>query len=62
MAEITKMKSQQLKNWIKSLEHSLRTDTDDINQKIYKKWLDEAKAEQQARLDRKENYLASQRR
>ena len=57
MAQLDKMNAKQLKTWIVNLEQSIKADDHPGNQEIYKKWLKEAKEEQQARLERKERYL-----
>lgn len=57
MAQLEKMSANALRSWIRTLETSLKVDDHEGNQQIYRKWLEEAKAEQQARADRKYNYL-----
>ena len=57
MARLTEMSANQLNTWIRNLEDSIKVDDHEGNQAIYKKWLDEARQEQEDRLARKENYL-----
>lgn len=56
--ELNKMTSINLKKWILSLEYNLKiTDEKDPNFKLFNKWLKEAKNEQTARFERREEYL-----
>ena len=57
MAQLTEMSANALRKWIKSLEESLKVDDHEGNKQIYRKWLEEARREQEDRLARKENYL-----
>lgn len=55
--ELSHMSKQALAKWVRTLEQSLADDPDEKNAFIYKKWLEEAKAEQDARYSRRYNYL-----
>lgn len=55
--EITKMRADSLRKWIKNLEITLKYENDDRNIEIYKKWLSEAYKEQEERFKRRERYL-----
>lgn len=57
MAQLEKMTAKQLNTWIRNLQDSIKDDSHPGNQKIYKKWLEEALDEKQARFDRKINYI-----
>lgn len=55
--EITKMRADNLRKWIKNLEITLKYENDSRNILIYRSWLNEARAEQKARYERRERYL-----
>ena len=55
--EITKMRADKLRTWIKNLENTIKYEEDPRNIAIYVNWLNEAYAEQKARYERRENYL-----
>lgn len=55
--EITKMRAENLRKWIKNLEITLKYENDDRNIAIYRKWLNEAYKEQEYRFKRRERYL-----
>ena len=55
--QIEKMTAKNLRTWVYNLTKLLNEETDDHNKAIYSKWLQEAKAEQDARYTRRMNYL-----
>lgn len=55
--EITKMRADNLRKWIKNLENTIKYEEDPRNIAIYKKWLKEAYTEQDERFKRRERYL-----
>ena len=55
--EITKMRADSLRKWIKNLEITLKYENDSRNIAIYRKWLNEAYKEQEDRFKRRERYL-----
>lgn len=55
--EITKMRADNLRKWIKNLENTLKYEEDPRNISIYRKWLNEAYTEQDERFKRRERYL-----
>lgn len=55
--EITKMRADNLRKWIKNLENTLKYEEDPRNIAIYKKWLNEAYTERNERFKRRERYL-----
>lgn len=58
MASIVKMRAKDLHKWAMNLEQALKTEPKGSkNYLLYDKWLKEARAEQEARLQRKNDYL-----
>lgn len=58
MASIERMRAKDLHKWVMNLERALKTEPKGSkNYLLYDKWLKEARAEQEARLHRKNDYL-----
>lgn len=55
--QLEKMTAKNLKEWVKRLEYSLKSATTNKDITIYKKWLDEARAEQARRLEARLTYI-----
>ena len=55
--QLEKMKAKNLRTWVYNLTKLLNVETDERNKAIYSKWLKEAQAEQDARFNRRMNYL-----
>ena len=55
--KIEKMTAKDLRTWVAKLTKQLNEETDEHNKAIYSKWLKEAQAEQDARYNRRMNYL-----
>lgn len=51
------MKAKNLRTWVDKLTKLLNEETNEHNRAIYSRWLKEAKAEQEARFNRRMNYL-----
>ena len=56
--QLEKMKAKNLIIWVTMLSKLLKDETNERNRAIYSKWLNEARAEQQARYDRRMKYLS----
>lgn len=59
--QLEKMKAKDLRKWVDNLTKSLRYETDNRNITIYSKWLQEARAEQEARYNRRKRFLDNRR-
>ena len=55
--QLEKMKAKNLRTWVDKLTKLLNEETNEHNRAIYSRWLKEAKAEQEARFNRRMNYL-----
>lgn len=55
--QVDKMTAKDLRKYVKNLEIILTVENDEHNIKIFTKWLEDAKAEQEARFNRRMNYL-----
>lgn len=55
--QIEKMTAKNLRTWVYNLTKLLNVKTNEHNKAIYSKWLKEAQAEQDARYNRRMNYL-----
>ena len=55
--QLEKMTAKNLRTWVHNLTKLLNVETDGHNKAIYSKWLKEAQAEQEARYNRRMNYL-----
>ena len=55
--QIEKMTAKNLRTWVTKLTKLFNEETDEHNKAIYSKWLKEAQAEQDARYNRRMNYL-----
>ena len=55
--QLEKMTAKNLRTWVHNLTKLLNVETDEDNKAIYNKWLKEAQAEQDARFNRRMNYL-----
>ena len=55
--QLEKMTAKNLRTWIDKLTKLLNGETNKHNRAIYSRWLNEARAEQQARFTRRNSYL-----
>ena len=55
--QLEKMTAKNLRTWVHNLTKLLNVETDEHNKAIYSNWLKEAQAEQDARYNRRMNYL-----
>ena len=55
--QIEKMTAKNLRTWVDNLSKLLNGETNEHNKAIYSKWLKEAQVEQDARYNRRMNYL-----
>lgn len=55
--QLEKMTAKNLRTWVHNLINLLNVETNEHNKAIYSKWLKEAQAEQEARHNRRINYL-----
>lgn len=55
--QLEKMTAKSLCIWVNKLSKLLKDETNEHNRAIYSKWLNDATAEQQARFNRRMNYL-----
>ena len=55
--QLEKMTAKNLRTWADNLTKLLNEETNERNKAIYSKWLKEAQAEQEARYNRRMNYL-----
>ena len=55
--QLEKMEAKNLRTWVYNLTKLLNVETNEHNRAIYSKWLKEAQAEQDARYNRRMNYL-----
>lgn len=55
--QLEKMTAKNLRTWVCNLTNLLNVETNEHNKAIYSKWLKEAQAEQEARHNRRMNYL-----
>ena len=55
--QLEKMTAKNLRTWVYNLTKLLNEETNEHNKTIYSKWLKEAQAEQDARYNRRMNYL-----
>ena len=55
--QLEKMTAKNLRTWVSKLTNILKDETNEHNRAIYNKWLKEAQAEQDARYNRRMNYL-----
>ena len=55
--QLEKMQAKNLRIWVDKLTKLINEETDEHNKAIYSKWLKEAQAEQDARYNRRMNYL-----